>query len=55
MTLGKGAHRGRIYKENSENGRLWSEGRRVRRKMTGIRKRSGLPTDPRRKGNKGGG
>ena len=55
MASGKGADCGRIRKEKTENGRLWGEGRRVRRKMNGVGKSSGLRTDPQRKGNKGGG
>ena len=46
---------GRIRKEKSKNGRLWSEAMRVRRKMNGIGKRSGLRTDLQRKGKGGGG
>ena len=49
MALGNGADCERIRKEKSENGRLWSEGRRVRRKMNGVGKRSGLRTDPQSK------
>ena len=37
------------------NGRLWGEGMRIRRKMNGVGKRSGLRTDPQRKGKQGGG
>ena len=54
MASGKGADCGRIRKEKSENGRVWGEGRRVRRKMNGVGKRSGLRTDPQRKGIRGG-
>ena len=49
MASGKVADCGRIRKEKSENGRLWGEGRRVRKKMNGIGKRSGLRTDIRKK------
>ena len=31
-----GADCGRIRKEKSENGRLWHEGRRVRKRMNGV-------------------
>ena len=54
MASGGEADCGRIRKEKSKNGRLWSEGMRVWRKMNGVGKRSGLRTDPQRKG-KGGG
>jgi hypothetical protein len=55
MASGGEADCGRIRKEKSKNGRLWSEGMRVRRKMNGVGKRSGLRTDPQRKGKGGGG
>ena len=54
MASGGEADCGRIRKEKSKNGRLWGEGMRIRRKMNGVGKRSGLRTDPQRKG-KGGG
>ena len=53
MASGKVVDCGPIRKEKSENGRLGGEGKRVRRIMNGIRKRSGLRTDPQRKGSKG--
>ena len=40
MASGKIADCGQIWKEKSKNGRLWSEGMRVRSKMKGVRKRS---------------
>ena len=46
---------GQIRKEKSKNGRLWGEGMRIRRKMNGVGKRSGLLTDPQRKGKGWGG
>ena len=55
MASGGEADCGRIRKEKSKNGRLWSKGMRVRRKMNGVRKRSGLRTDPQRKVRGGGG
>jgi hypothetical protein len=55
MASGKGADCGRIRKEKSKNGRLWGEGRTVRRKMNGVGKRSGLRTDPQGKREKRGG
>ena len=55
MASGGEADCGRIRKEKSKNVRLWSEGMRVRRKMNGVGKRSGLRTDPQRKGKGGGG
>ena len=36
MASGKGADCGRIRKEKTENGRLWGEGRRVRKRMNGV-------------------
>ena len=36
MASGKVADCGRIRKERSQNGRIWGEGRRVRRKMNGV-------------------
>ena len=45
----------RIRKEKSKDRRLPSEGIRVRRKMNGFGKRSGLRPDPQRKGKEGGG
>ena len=54
MPSGKGADCGRIRKEKSKNGRLWDEGRRVRRKINGIGKRSGLLMDLKEKGIRGG-
>ena len=53
MASGKVADCGRIRKEKSKNGRLWGEGMRIRRKINGVGKRSGLRTDLQRKG-KGG-
>ena len=53
--VGGGKDCGRTCMEKIENGRLWGEGRRVRGEMNGVGKRSGLRTDPQRKGNKGGG
>ena len=55
MASGGEADCGRIRKEKSQNGRLWSEGMMVKRKMNGVGKRSGLRTDPQRKGKGGGG
>ena len=46
MALGKGADCGWIRKEKSKNGKLWDEGRRVKRKINGIGKRSGRRMDP---------
>ena len=54
MASGKVADCGQICKEKSKNGRFWGEWMRVRRKMNGVRKRSGLRTDPQRKGKEGG-
>ena len=53
MASGGEADCERICKEKRKNGRLWGEGMRIRRKMNGVGKRSGLWTDPQRKG-KGG-
>ena len=55
MASGGEADCGRIRKEKSKNGRLWGEGMRIRRKMNGVGKRSGLRTDPQREGKGGGG
>ena len=55
MASGKVADCGRIRKEKSKNGRLWGEGMRIRRKMNGVGKRSGLRTDLQKKGKGGGG
>ena len=53
MASGRFADCGRIRKEKSKNGRLWGEGMKIRRKVNGVGKRSGLRTDPQRNG-KGG-
>ena len=53
--VGGEADCGRICKEKSENERLCGERKRVRTKMNSVGKRSGLRTDPQRKGNKGKG
>ena len=55
MASGGEADCGRMRKEKSKNGRLWGEGMRIRRKMKGVGKRSGLRTVAQRKGNGGGG
>ena len=55
MASGGEADCGPIRKEKSKNGSLWSEGRRIRRKMNGVGKRSGLRMDPQRKVKGGGG
>ena len=55
MASGGEADCGQIRKEKSKNGWLWSEGMRVRRKMNGVGKRSGLRTDPQKKVKGGGG
>ena len=55
MASGREADCGRIRKKKSKNGRVWGEGIRIRRKMNGVGKRSGLWTDPQRKGKGGGG
>ena len=49
MVSGGEADCGQIRKEKSKTGRLWGEGMRIRRKINGVRKRSGLRTDPQRK------
>ena len=36
MASGKGADCGRIRKEKSENGRIWGERKRVRKRMNGV-------------------
>ena len=36
MASGKVADCGRIRKEKSENGRIWGEGKRVRKRMNGV-------------------
>ena len=36
MTSGKVADCVRICKEKSENGRIWGEGKRVRKRMNGV-------------------
>ena len=36
MASGKIADCGRIRKEKSENGRIWGEGKRVRKRMNGV-------------------
>ena len=46
MALGKVADCGRISKEKSENGRIWGEGKRVRKRMNGVGGGSRLRTDP---------
>ena len=55
MASVKIAEWGRICKEKSKNGRLWGEGRRIRGKMNGVGKRSGLRRDLQRKGRGGAG
>ena len=37
MASGKVADCGRIRKEKSENGRIWGEEKRVRKRMNGVR------------------
>ena len=36
MASGKVADCGRIRKEKTENGRIWGEGKRVRKRMNGV-------------------
>ena len=49
MALGKVADCGQISKEKSKNGRLWDEGKTVRKKMNGVGRVSRLRMDSQRK------
>ena len=49
MASGGFADCGWIRKEKSKNGRLWDEGKTVRKKMNGVGKCSGVRTEPQRK------
>ena len=54
MASGKVANYGRIRKEKSKNGRLWDEGKTVRKKMNSIAGVCRLRTDLQRKEQKWG-
>ena len=54
MASGKVADCGRIRKEKSKSGRLWDEGKTVRKKMNGVGGVHRLRTDPQRKEQKWG-
>ena len=49
MASGKVADCGWIRKEKSKNGRIWDEGKTVRKKMNGVGGVRKLRTDPQRK------